>query len=227
MVAEPFQDRRHAGRVLARAVLEHFGREQLAGAPVIVFALPRGGTPVGFEVARALGAPLDVFVVRKLRVPSHPELAMGAVASGRSLVLNEQVISRLRIAEDVVQAEVQRQMDELQRREADYRGDLPGLEPEGGNVLLVDDGVATGASLRAAAQAVRTKNPAMLTLAVPVAPYETALMLRSISDAFVCPIEARRFFAVGQWYADFDETSDEEVRRLLTEARAAGGRLAS
>lgn len=193
------------------------------GPAELVLALPRGGVPVGFEVAARLGDPMDVFVVRKLGVPSHPELAMGALASGGVRVLNEPVIHRLGIAPDVLEEVTRAEMTELLRRESEYRGDLPFLEPARTRVILVDDGLATGATMTAAIEAVRTREPADITVAVPTAPAETARRLRNAADIVVCAIESENFVAVGQWYEDFSQTTDEEVRRLLNQARMANG----
>ncbi|MGH2921852.1 MAG: phosphoribosyltransferase [Gaiellaceae bacterium] len=193
---------------------EYKGRED-----VIVLALPRGGVPVGYEVAKALGAPLDVFVVRKVGVPGHEELAMGAIASGGVLVVDEGLMSRLGIGQEQVKQAVAAELRELERREAVYRGDRPPPELEGKVVILVDDGLATGATMRAAALAVRKLNPARLVVAVPVAAVETCEQFEDVVDEVICGATPRPFYAVGLWYDDFSPTSDEEVRDLL--ARAA------
>lgn len=216
-MAPAFENRRHAGKVLAQELYKK--RYDSKDVPVLVLALPRGGVPVAFEVALALHAPLDVFVVRKLGVPSHPELAMGALASGGIRVVNEAVVQRLGIPNEVVEEVTRSEMDQMSRRELQYRGELPAAEPSGAHVILVDDGLATGATMRAAAEAVRRREPARITVAVPTAPSETARRLRTVADEVVCTIEADNFVAVGQWYEDFSQTTDEEVRALLIEAR--------
>ena len=209
-----FADRAEAGRVLARA-LTH-----VAGAPdLLVLALPRGGVPVGFEIARALHAPLDVFVVRKLGVPGQEELAMGAVASGGVRVLNPDVITALGIrAMEALEQETERELRELGRREEQYRGPRPFPELKGKTVILVDDGLATGATMRAAARAVRQREPARLIIAVPVAAESSCQEMQVEADEVVCALTPQPFFGVGQFYDDFSQTSDEEVRALLEAA---------
>jgi predicted phosphoribosyltransferase len=205
-----FQDRFEAGRFLA-SKLRH-----LANRPdVVVLALPRGGVPVGYEVAKALNAPLDVFVVRKLGVPGHPELAMGAIASGGIRVLNKDVVRRLGIPDYMIDKIAAEEQKELERREQDYRGDRPPLDVKGRTVILVDDGLATGSSMRVAALALRNKNPAQIIVAVPVAAASTCSELKSEADQVVCAVTPEPFWAVGQWYRDFSQTTDEEVRDLL------------
>jgi predicted phosphoribosyltransferase len=208
-----FRDRHDAGRRLAAKLVKYAHRPD-----VLVLALPRGGVPVAYEVARALEAPLDVFVVRKLGVPGHEELAMGAIATGGVRVLNEEVVRKLRIPEtvlDMVSAEEQR---ELERRERSYRGDRPPLDIRGRTVILVDDGLATGASMRAAVAAVREQGPARIVVAVPVGARETCAELQEEGDECVCAIAPDPFYAVGLWYEDFSQTTNEEVRELLEEA---------
>jgi putative phosphoribosyl transferase len=197
------------------------------GRDVIVLALPRGGVPVGYEVAKALGAPLDVFVVRKVGVPGHEELAMGAIASGGVLVVDEGLMSRLGIVQEQVKQAVADELRELERREAVYRGDRPPPELEGKVVILVDDGLATGATMRAAALAVRKLNPARLIVAVPVAAFETCEQFEDVVDEVICGVTPRPFYAVGLWYDDFSPTSDEEVRDLLGRAAEGGRETAS
>jgi predicted phosphoribosyltransferase len=212
-----FRDRRDAGRMLAA----HLGR--YARRPdVLVLALPRGGVPVAAEVARALGAPLDVFIVRKLGVPRYEELAMGAVATGGVRVLNESVIRGLRIPDKVVDAVTASEQDELLRRERVYRGDRPPPDLRGRTVILVDDGLATGATMQAALAALRQQRPAGIVVAVPVAATETCHALQAEADDVVCVVTPEPFYAVGAWYSDFTQTSDEEVRAMLASAAAPG-----
>ncbi|MDQ3569652.1 MAG: phosphoribosyltransferase [Actinomycetota bacterium] len=182
---------------------------------LLVLGLPRGGVPVAAEVARALGAPLDVFVVRKLGVPGREELAMGAIASGGVQVHNAEVIARLDISDDVIAAVAAREASELQRRELAYRSGRPPLEVPGRTVILVDDGLATGSTMRAAIAAVREKGPAAVMVAVPTAAEATLAALRSEADAVVAAVTPEPFIAVGHSYLDFSQTTDEEVRRLL------------
>jgi putative phosphoribosyl transferase len=205
-----FLDRAEAGRALARALSHYAGRDD-----VIVLALPRGGVPVGYEVARELGAPLDVFLVRKLGVPGHEELAMGAIASGGVLVLDEGVLRWLDISEQQIQKTLARELDELRRREAAYRDGRPLPNLKGKTVILVDDGLATGASMQAAARAVRRHEPARIVIAVPVASRATCDRFRDEVDEVVCAVTPAPFYAVGNWYEDFSQTTDEEVRELL------------
>jgi len=213
-----FRDRAEAGRLLAELLRDYAG-----GDDVLVLALPRGGVPVGYEVAKALGVPLDVFVVRKLGVPGHEEFAMGAIASGGLAVLNRDTIQQLRIGEAEVPRAIAAEMRELQRREAAYRGDRDPPELEGKTVILVDDGLATGSTMRAAALAVRQRNPARIVVAVPVAAAETCDEFRDVVDEVICGAMPRPFQAVGLWYEDFSQTSDEEVRELLEQAAERAG----
>jgi putative phosphoribosyl transferase len=214
METRRFRDRTEAGRMLAELLREYAGRDD-----VVVLALPRGGVPVAYEVAKALGAPLDVFVVRKLGVPGHEELAMGAIASGGALVLDERMIAALGISRADLEQAVARELRELERREDAYReaGEPPQLE--GKTVILVDDGLATGSTMRAAALAVRGHDPERVVVAVPVAAAETCDAFGDEADEIVCGLTPRPFQAVGLWYEDFSQTSDDEVRELL--ARAA------
>src|ERR1700716_2470304 len=205
-----FRDRREAGRVLARLLRDHPGPDD-----VIVLALPRGGVPVGYEVASELGAPLDVFLVRKLGIPGHEELAMGAIASGGGRVLNDEVVRALNIPDRVIDAVAAREAQELARRERLYRGGRPPLDVRGRTVILVDDGLATGATMQAAVKAVRQQRPARLVVAVPIAPPETCEELRTEADEVICAVTPEAFHAVGLWYQDFSQTTDEEVRDLL------------
>jgi predicted phosphoribosyltransferase len=210
-----FRDRRHAGKSLASALQSFAG-----AADTIVLALPRGGVPVGYEVARALGLPLDVFTVRKLGVPGHEELAMGAIASGGVQVLNEEVIWRLADSEEVISQIAARVLAELERREILYRGQRPPLDVSGKTVIVVDDGLATGATMRAAVVALRQKGAARIVVAVPVGPIDTFERLRLDADEVICPLLPGDFCAVGQYYQDFSQTSDGEVRDLLEKAAA-------
>lgn len=208
-----FKDRRAAGRRLAEALQMYVGR-----ADLLVFALPRGGVPVGYEVARALGAELDVLIVRKLGLPTQPELAMGAISSGDALFLNEQIIKLAGIKPNQIEEVLEQERLELARREALYRGSRPIARIEGRTVIVVDDGIATGASMRAAILALRGKKPERIIIAVPVAPADARERFRDITDEFISVLSPRDFQAVGQFYEDFSATEDDEVRTLLTDA---------
>jgi len=214
-----FNDRAEAGRVLAEQLRHYAGRPD-----VIVLALPRGGVPVAYEVARALHAPLDIFVVRKLGIPGHEELAMGAVATGGVRVLNDQVVKGLSIPGFVIDAVANWELLELERRERLYRGNRPPPEVRGKTVILVDDGLATGSTMLAAVQALRKLGPASIVVAVPVASPDTCQLLKEYVDETVCPATPEPFYAVGLWYRDFSQTTDEEVRELL-ERSASEARL--
>ena len=210
MASQRFHDRTEAGQRLAEALTP------LAGAPdLLVLALPRGGVTVGAEVARRLGAPLDVILVRKLGVPGHEELAMGAIASGGVRILSEDVIDALGISDRDIAAVAAAEEDELERRERAYRGARSPLAVENRTVILVDDGLATGSTMRAAAAALRSQHPRRLIAAVPVAPAQTCEALRGEVDEVVCTRTPEPFHSVGEWYEIFEQTSDEEVRRLL------------
>jgi len=213
-----FQDRTDAGRQLAEELLSYAGRDD-----VIVLALPRGGVPVAFEVAQRLGVPLDVFVVRKLGVPGHEELAMGAIASGGIRVLNEDVLYVLPDAQSIVEMVTAIEREELKRRERDYRGDRPAPEVRGRTVILVDDGLATGATMRAAAAALRQQGAAKIIVAVPVGAPSSCHEIRSAADEVVCLQTPGSFMGVGQYYEDFSQTTDEEVRELLAAASTSKG----
>jgi putative phosphoribosyl transferase len=211
-----FLDRADAGRLLARKLTTLKGR-----ANVIVLALPRGGVPIGYELARGLHAPLDVVVVRKLGMPGHEELAMGALAFGGVRVLNRDVVATLGShAAEAIEAVTAREQKELLRREEIYRGARPFPELAGRTVVLVDDGLATGATMRAAARAVRDRQPAKLIIAVPVAAEPTCREMQSEADEVVCLLTPEPFFGVGQFYREFGQTSDEEVRALMERAAA-------
>jgi len=218
MTRTVFSDRAEAGDVLA-ARLSH-----LAGRPdLLVLALPRGGVPVGARVARALRAPLDVFVVRKLGVPGHEELAMGAIAGGGVRVRNQEVTSRLGLDDAVIDRVAEAEELELARRERSYRADRPAPDLVGKVVVLVDDGLATGSTMRAAVAAARAAGPARIVVAVPTAPASTCERLRREADEVVCASTPRPFRAVGYSYRSFPQTSDEEVRELLRAAWTAAG----
>ncbi|BBZ43646.1 phosphoribosyltransferase [Mycobacterium parmense] len=208
--ARTFRDRRDAGRALA-AELSDFRDD----AAVLVFGLARGGVPVAWEVAAALRAPLDVFLVRKLGVPRWPELAMGALASGGGVVMNENVLSGVQVTDEQVREVVEREAAELARRELAYRGGRPVADPRGKVVILVDDGIATGASMLAAVRAVRAAGPRSVTVAVPVGPPSSCAELAREADRVVCASMPPDFEAVGQVYADFHQVGDDEVRGLL------------
>jgi predicted phosphoribosyltransferase len=205
-----FRDRYDAGEALAERLREFAGRPG-----VVVLALPRGGVPVGYVVARQLGLPLDVFVVRKLGTPGQPELAMGAIASGGIRVLNADVVESLGIPEWAIEQVTRQEQEEMERREHQYRGDRPPLDVGGKTVILVDDGLATGSTMRAAAAALRQAGAARILVAVPVASRATCDQLREEGNEVVCATTPEPFFAVGQWYKDFAQTTDEEVRELL------------
>jgi predicted phosphoribosyltransferase len=205
-----FRDRREAGRRLAEGLASYAGRPD-----VVVLALPRGGVPVAYEVARALGAPLDVFVVRKLGLPDHDELAMGAVATGGVQVLNDQLVRALGIPWPVIEAVAARERAELARRERLYRGERRPPDVRGRTVILVDDGLATGATMQAAVRALRQQGPARIVVAVPTAAPETCEALKAQVDDVVCAVTPEPFYSVGLWYQDFEQTSDDEVRDLL------------
>ena len=211
-----FHDRRDAGRQLADR-LTHYGDRD----DVLVLALPRGGVPVGFEVAEALRAPLDVFLVRKLGVPGQEELAMGAIASGGIRVLNDSVIELLGLtAADLAPVEAEERR-ELERREREYRVGRPPLDVRGKIAILVDDGLATGSSMRAAVRALRALDPAHIVVAVPVGARETCEEFEEEADEAICAREPEPFHAVGAWYDDFSQTTDDEVRQLLARGSVA------
>lgn len=209
-----YRDRRAAGKILGSLLRERVGSAHES----VVLALPRGGVPVGFEVARALEAPLDVFVVRKLGMPGQPELAMGAIASGGFEVLNESLIAELGITDREIAAIAHHEEAELGRREALYRANREPLEVQGRVSILVDDGLATGFTMRAAIAAVRQRAAGQLIVAVPVGAEETCAELAAEVDAIVCPLQPEHLHAVGFWYDDFSPTSDDEVQECLATA---------
>lgn len=209
-----FENRRDAGQKLAQRLLKFAHQPQ-----VIVLGLPRGGVPVAFEVAKALHAPLDIFLVRKLGVPGHEELAMGAIASGGVRVLNQSLIRSLEIPPQVIAVITQQEQQELERREQAYRGNRPKPNLLHRTVLLVDDGLATGASMRAAVVALREQHPARIVVAVPTAAPEACAEFAKIVDEMICAETPDPFWGVGMWYYDFSPTSDEEVSALLEEAQ--------
>jgi putative phosphoribosyl transferase len=209
-----FEDRRDAGRVLARTLQPLYRR-----GDAIVLGLPRGGVPVAYEVACALDLPLDVFIVRKLGVPGQEELAMGAIASGGTVVINPTVVHEFGISSEVLEAVAKRERLEIERREREYRNGRPPLRIEGRTAIVVDDGLATGASMRAAARALRPR-AARVIVAVPVASKTTCDEFRGEVDQIICAATPQPFFAVGMFYRNFEQTTDEEVRALLSQARS-------
>lgn len=207
-----FRDRADAGRLLGEALQPRYGNRD----DVLALALPRGGVPVAHEVARILNAPLEVFVVRKLGVPGHEELAMGAIATGGAVVFNDEVVRSLGIPQSAIDRVIAGERIELERREREYRGDRPPLDVQGKTVILIDDGLATGASMHAAVQAVRALGPAAIVIAVPAAAASTCYRLRQFVDDIVCVITPEPFYAVSAWYDDFSQTTDEEVSSLIS-----------
>jgi putative phosphoribosyl transferase len=212
-----FGDRREAGRELATLL-----PASLRSEGVVVLALPRGGVPVAFEIALALGAPLDVFLVRKLGTPGHPELAMGAIASGGIRVLNDEVVQYLNIRRELIDAVAEREQTELERRQAAYRHGRPMPSLRNRTVILVDDGLATGSTMKAAVAAVKHQEPKRVIVAVPVGAPDTCQALRNLADEVICARMPTSFAAVGQWYRDFSQTTDEEVTDLLEKGRPEG-----
>ncbi|AEV75052.1 putative phosphoribosyltransferase [Mycolicibacterium rhodesiae NBB3] len=208
--ARVFRDRREAGDVLAQQMTSYADKPNL-----LVLGLARGGVPVAWQVAHALRAPLDVFLVRKLGVPQWQELAMGALASGGGVVINDNLVRSLGISDDQLQSAIERETDELHRREQAYRGDRPPIDVTGKTVILVDDGIATGASMLAAVRAVKAQGPAQVVVAVPVGPASACRELATEADDVVCATMPPGFEAVGQVFEDFHQVSDDEVRELL------------
>lgn len=219
MFSRLFRDRIDAGRKLAERLTRYGNRKD-----VLVLALPRGGVPVAFEVAKALNAPLDLFLVRKLGTPGQEELAMGAIASGGIRVLNEDVVRSLHISEKAINEVALKEQRELERRERAYRGDRPMPDLEGRTIILVDDGLATGTTMRAAIKALRTHKPARIVVAVPTAPRDTCKEFEDEVEEILCAYTPEPFWAVGAWYDDFRQTSDEEVRSIVEKA---SGKLAA
>jgi predicted phosphoribosyltransferase len=208
-----FKDRADAGRKLAKSLSKYANRSD-----VLILALPRGGVPVAFEVAKALNVKMDVFIVRKLGVPGHEELAMGAIASGNIRVLNEDIVGSLQIPPQIVERVAEGELKELERREQMYRGSRQKLDVTGLTVILIDDGLATGATMRAAAAALKTKNPARIVVAVPVAAADTCQLFQHEVDETICLAAPEPIYAVGAWYGDFSQTTDREVCDLLDKA---------
>ena len=211
---DKYLNRTEAGQILAKELKEYSDRDD-----VIVLALPRGGVPVAFEVAKTLHAPLDVFIVRKLGVPQQKELAMGAIAMGDTSVFNDDIIAEFNIPIHVIQAVMAEEKQELKRREIAYRDDIPFPELKNKIVILIDDGIATGASMRAAIKALKVFMPAKIIIAVPVAEKFMCANIKSLADELICPMQPVYFNAVGLWYEDFSQTEDEEVYKLLKMAR--------
>ena len=210
-----FHDRHHAGKVLADKLMARY-----ANCPdTVVLGLPRGGVPVAYEVARALHVPLDVFIVRKLGLPGHEELAMGAIASGGTTVLNESLVQELAIPPEIIRSVTAKETRELLRREREYRAGYAPLDVRNCTLIVVDDGLATGATMRAAAVALRHKNPARIVVAVPTAAPETCTEFRQEVDEIICAQTPEPFNGVGLWYEDFSQTTDAEVRELVARAR--------
>jgi putative phosphoribosyl transferase len=217
MFIKIFQNRTDAGQFLAEKLTEYANRSD-----VIVLGLPRGGVPVAYEVARKLNAPLDIFVVRKLGIPGHEGLAMGAIASGGVRVMNDEVLMHLSIPEDILELVMENEQRELDRREREYRSDRPSPDLKDQTVILVDDGLATGSSMRAAVRALRHRQPRKIVVAVPVGARQTCDSFQDEVDTIaVCAITPEPFTAVGLWYADFSQVTDDEVRKILAGAQPA------
>ncbi len=217
---EKFRDRKEAGEILAGYLKGYANQPQ-----VIALALPRGGVPVAYEVANTLSIPLDLFIVRKLGVPGHEELAMGAIASGNTVFFNDSLIKQLQLQPSAIDAVLHSEQKELIRREQLYRGNRPFPKLLGKDVILIDDGIATGATMRAAVKALHKHKPDTLIIAVPVAAQETCRELAKIVDKLICPIQPKNFGAVGLWYDFFPQTSDSEVIELVEKANLGGKRL--
>lgn len=209
-----FKDRVDAGRILAKELSKYASRSD-----VLILALPRGGVPVAYEVAKALNVKMDVFIVRKLGVPGYEELAMGAIASDNIRVLNEDVVKSFGIPEEVIEKTATKELHELERREKAYRGDRPKPEITNKTVILIDDGLATGATMRAAAAALKTKNPAKIIIAVPTAAADTCEFFEGKVDEIICVATPEPFYGVGAWYGNFSQTTDKEVCDILEKAK--------
>ncbi len=207
---QKYLNRRQAGTVLAEHLKQYAHQKN-----TWVLALPRGGVPVAYEVANALNLPLDIFIVRKLGVPGHEELAMGAIAANGTIIFNNAILQNLMLSETDIQQVIQAEQQELQRRELAYRGNRPLPDLTDKIIILVDEGIATGASIRAAIKALRQKNVQKIILAVPVAATDTVIELINLADEIICPLQSTAFYAVGAWYEDFTQTTDEEVFQLL------------
>lgn len=214
-----YKDRVDAGKRLAKELSKYANRSD-----VLILALPRGGVPVAFEVAKELNVKMDVFIVRKLGVPGNEELAMGAISSDNIRVLNEDVVRSFQIPERVINMVAENELRELERRERAYRGDRPKPEISGSTVILIDDGLATGATMRAAAAALKIKNPAKIVVAVPTGAPDTCELFRREVDEVICVATPEPFYGVGAWYGNFSQTTDEEVCDLLNKARALPAR---
>lgn len=210
-----FRDRQEAGKRLAEKI-----KAETAPLDPIVLALPRGGVPVAFEVAQALQAPLDIFLVRKLGMPGHEELAIGAIASGGVRVLNREIMQQSDLPREIVEEITEREQRELERREHAYRGDRPPPNLYGKTVFLIDDGLATGATMRAAVIALKQQEPARIIVAVPIAAPETCIEFRDVVDEIICAVTPEPFIAIGMWYEEFPQMTDDEVRDYLESARA-------
>ncbi|EKD74155.1 MAG: Phosphoribosyltransferase [uncultured bacterium] len=210
---ERFLNRYQAGKLLAEQLKSYAKKPD-----VIVLALPRGGVPVAYEVAKKLSVPLEVFIVRKLGVPGHEELAMGAIATGGVVVFNDEIVDNLTISQAAINRVIQAEQQELQRRELTYRGNRPFPALSGKTIILVDDGIATGATMRAAIKSLRQQSPAAIIMAVPVAALSTCEEIANNVDKIVCLLKPHNFYAVGAWYEDFSQTTDNEVFELLTKA---------
>ncbi|HEY9697350.1 MAG TPA: phosphoribosyltransferase [Trichocoleus sp.] len=209
-----FRNRIEAGQLLAVQLQEYVGHPD-----VLVLALPRGGVPVAYEIAKVLQAPLDLCLVRKLGVPTQPELAMGAIASGGVMVLNEGVLQSLHISQDALTEVAAQEQQELKRRDRAYRGEQPFPDLRDRSLIVVDDGIATGSTMRAAVTALRTHQPKQIIIAVPVAPPQIDQMFQAVADRVVCLIQPDSLSSIGMWYDDFSQTDDDEVRELLQRSR--------
>lgn len=206
-----YVDRTEAGKILAAHLKQYRNQKD-----IIVLALPRGGVPVGYEIAKSLPAPLDIFIVRKLGVPWHEELAMGAIASGNTILFNEEIVRQLNISKPEIEKVIKSEEMELNRREHEYRGNRPLPSLKDKTVILVDDGIATGATMKAAIMGIRKQNPKKIVVAAPVAALDTYQEIRTMADEVICPLIPSEFFAVAAWYENFPQTTDEEVFELMS-----------